>query len=62
MCYNIIDVKKGGLSMPNKQNKENSNASKKTDLPPIVRTVPDPPVPNRAHTEMKSDGQQEKKS
>ena len=21
-------------------------------LPPIVRKVPDPPVPNRAHTEM----------
>ena len=24
----------------------------KEKLPPIVRKVPDPPVPNRAHTEM----------
>lgn len=26
--------------------------AKKPPLPPIVREVPDPPVPNRAHTEM----------
>ena len=29
--------------------------SKQEKLPPIVREVPDPPVPNRAHTEMKSE-------
>ena len=29
-------------------------------LPPIVREVPDPPVPNRAHTEMKREQPQKK--
>jgi hypothetical protein len=35
------------IRQPQKGVKEKSE-----DLPPIVRRVPDPPVPNRAHTEM----------
>ena len=38
--------------MPNEQNKERRrDPKKKNDLPPL-QTPPDPPVPNRAHTEM----------
>ncbi len=39
--------------MPNEQNKERGrrNPKKKNDLPPL-QTPPDPPVPNRAHTEI----------
>ena len=33
----------------------------KKELPPIVREVPDPPVPNRAHTEMKKPREKENK-
>lgn len=32
--------------------KKGENEAKKRELPPIVREIPDPPVPNRAHTEM----------
>ena len=34
---------------------QKSKNGKKEELPPIVRVVPDPPMPNRAHTEMKSE-------
>lgn len=35
-------------SREQKDTKQDKNKA----LPPIVREVPDPPVPNRAHTEM----------
>ncbi len=39
--------------MPNEKNKERGkrDPKKKNDLPPL-QTPPDPPVPNRAHTEI----------
>ena len=43
--------------MPN----QNEQKAKK-ELPPIVRRVQDPPVPNRAHTEMKQKEQLGKKA
>ena len=33
----------------------------KKELPPIVREIPDPPVPNQAHTEMKKPTKEENK-
>lgn len=33
----------------------------KRELPPIVTKVPDPPVPNRAHTEMKRENEEDQK-
>ena len=38
--------------MPNEKQNKKSETAKKPPLPPIVREIPDPPVPNRAHTEM----------
>ena len=46
-------VKKAMESCPTKDAGENrGKKGGKRELPPIVREVPDPPVPNRAHTEM----------
>ena len=42
--------------MPKDHTDANKPGPAKKDLPPIVREVPDPPVPNRAHTEMKKSG------
>ena len=33
----------------------------KKELPPIVREIPDPPVPNQAHTVMKKPTKEENK-
>ena len=35
-----------------KKGEAKDKANTAAPLPPLVREVPDPPVPNRAHTEM----------
>lgn len=40
------------ITSPQTGSKKGENKGKGGELPPIVREIPDPPVPNRAHTEM----------